>query len=169
MSVVLSNQFCMLNVYICAFSFLSLIQTVYPLEEGPDTLAFAAEPIYSSLASMLAASPHQSMTNSCDVNEKSGGVDLHPVFLDVELRYGILQASKIYPARRSMYICTCVVSVVPGNFLLHQQANGAVSACSHSTCWYHEELINTFQGQMSNDTRLEFPELQIPSNPDYYC
>lgn len=71
----------------------SFMQVVYPLEEGPDTLSFAAEPVFSSLANLLTSSPHHS-TNSCiDVNEKSAGVDLHPVFLDVELRYGILQAS----------------------------------------------------------------------------
>jgi hypothetical protein len=49
---------------------------------------FASEPVYSSLANLLTSSPQ---TPSIIENAEKSGVDQHPVFLDVELRYGILQ------------------------------------------------------------------------------
>jgi hypothetical protein len=65
------------------------------MEEGPDTLAFGSEPVYTSLGNLLTSCPHPPSNSytSCDVVNEKSGVDQHPVFLDVELRYGILQAS----------------------------------------------------------------------------
>lgn len=60
---------------------------MYPLEEGPDTLAFASEPIFANLASLLASQPHPHIPDGLE----KAGVDQHPIFLDVELKYGILQ------------------------------------------------------------------------------
>ncbi|ODN01826.1 SCY1-like protein 2 [Orchesella cincta] len=61
---------------------------VYSVEECPETLAFASEPVHGSLANLISApaacssGPHHIQIN---------GPDSHPVFLDVELKYGILQ------------------------------------------------------------------------------
>ncbi|CAL8102037.1 unnamed protein product [Orchesella dallaii] len=65
-----------------------ILQVVYSVEECPETLAFASEPVHGSLANLISAptacssGPHHVQIN---------GPDSHPVFLDVELKYGILQ------------------------------------------------------------------------------
>ncbi len=69
---------------------------IYSAEECPETLAFASEPVHASLANLISAA---AVTNSQQGSASSppqqtvqiNGPDSHPVFLDVELKYGILQ------------------------------------------------------------------------------
>lgn len=68
------------------------------MEECPETLAFATEPVHASLAHLISATQASELQGSGrQANTPTSqaihinGPDAHPVFLDVELKYGILQ------------------------------------------------------------------------------
>lgn len=87
---------------------------IYSAEECPETLAFASEPVHASLANLISAaavannsqqgsasSPPQQQT--VQIN----GPDSHPVFLDVELKYGILQVRGSLLYFMSIFMFSC--------------------------------------------------------------
>lgn len=72
---------------------------IYSAEECPETLAFASEPVYASLANLISAaavannSQQGTLSSPPQQTVQINGPDSHPVFLDIELKYGILQVS----------------------------------------------------------------------------
>ncbi|XP_043218587.1 SCY1-like protein 2, partial [Amphibalanus amphitrite] len=64
-----------------------ILQVVHPVEECPETLAFASEPVLASLANVLSPA-----TDGDKTNGHSFAKDYS--FLDIELKYGILQITE---------------------------------------------------------------------------
>lgn len=75
-----------------------ILKVISPIEECADTLAFASEPVYASLANILAFQEgnanHTGITHTG--SQQPNPRPTHPReynFLDIEYKYGILQVS----------------------------------------------------------------------------
>ncbi|KAF0302623.1 SCY1-like protein 2 [Amphibalanus amphitrite] len=64
---------------------------VHPVEECAETLSFASEPVLACLANVLTAPPADGEKTDTDKQ----GFSRDYTFLDVELKYGILQVSRV--------------------------------------------------------------------------
>ncbi|XP_065171886.1 SCY1-like protein 2 isoform X3 [Atheta coriaria] len=80
-----------------------ILHVLHPIEECPETLAFATEPVYASLANVLAH--HQEMSSNHGGSLPPGASQAPPPsprpthareynFLDIEYKYGILQITE---------------------------------------------------------------------------
>lgn len=75
-----------------------ILYVIHPIEECPDTLAFASEPVLASLANILASrdsGTSQAGIPSTGASQPSATHRLNHAkeyhFLDIEYKYGILQ------------------------------------------------------------------------------
>lgn len=77
-----------------------ILHVLHPIEECAETLAFASEPVFASLANVLAY--HQEKMANSGISAQTGGTQPPPTrsphsreyhFLDIEYKYGILQVS----------------------------------------------------------------------------
>lgn len=74
-----------------------ILHVLHPIEECADTLAFASEPVFGSLANILAyqeSSGNQTGTLTTGTTQQPTQRPLHAReynFLDIEYKYGILQ------------------------------------------------------------------------------
>ncbi|XP_043231316.1 SCY1-like protein 2, partial [Amphibalanus amphitrite] len=64
-----------------------ILQVIHPVEECAETLSFASEPVLACLANVLTAPPADGEKTDTDKQ----GFSRDYTFLDVELKYGILQ------------------------------------------------------------------------------
>lgn len=92
-----------------------ILHVLHPIEECPETLAFATEPVYASLANVLAH--HQEMSSNHGGSLPPGASQAPPPsprpthareynFLDIEYKYGILQVSIWTYCMHLIVLCT---------------------------------------------------------------
>lgn len=103
-----------------------ILQVLHPVEECSETLAFASEPVLASLANVLA---YQESGGSGGVGPPSTGVSAAQTqsstlprpphareyhFLDIEIKYGILQVStKFHLSRSGTRTCKVPQNIKP--------------------------------------------------------
>ena len=75
------------------------------MEECPETLAFASEPVLACLANILTPGPDGEKTNGHSFAKDYS-------FLDIELKYGILQVSGRTRRRGDGQIGTCMEAMM---------------------------------------------------------
>lgn len=86
-----------------------ILHVLHPIEECADTLAFASEPVYASLANILAC--HEVSGSQSGINTASNQPPQRPQhareynFLDIEYKYGVLQV------RLSWYVILIMCTV----------------------------------------------------------
>lgn len=74
---------------------------MHAVEECPETLAFASEPVLASLANVLAFQEAAAIASAQSSAANQQNVQARPVYakeydmLDIELKYGLLQVSSI--------------------------------------------------------------------------
>ncbi|XP_048505533.1 SCY1-like protein 2 isoform X2 [Athalia rosae] len=77
-----------------------ILQVMHSVEECPETLAFASEPVLASLANVLAFQEAKSIANAQSSTTTQQNVQARPVYtkeyemLDIELKYGLLQITE---------------------------------------------------------------------------
>lgn len=90
-----------------------ILHVLHPIEECADTLAFASEPVFASLANILAhqeATGHHGAITTTGSSQQPNVRPTHSreySFLDIEYKYGILQVGTftVYTPRNVTAIC----------------------------------------------------------------
>ena len=128
------------------------------MEECPDSLAFASEPVLASLANVLAYQEQQANNvgqSSSNVTKQTSSVAGHRAtfakeyeLLDIEIKYGLLQVRNATGARSNLYSCHILYYNNNNSllFLLFFSLSFFLSFRSQRLCFFFTEPAKFFIG-----------------------